>query len=253
VDSLGDWFGSNSINAFQMFGLHHLLFILIYLIGMGFLLIYSNTFKQNRKWFEMIRWGLFIILVSSELSYQSWGLTNGMWNASEYLPFQLCSIAGIVTMLALLTRNSKLIQIILFIGIVPSFLAVVTPELHHAYPHFRFWQFFIHHIALSWGSLFLVVTSSIQLTFKKTMETYIYLLLYAALTGFVVNPLFGGNFLFLARTPAASTPLDLLGNGFWYYVNLCLVGLAVFLAIYGTYKLINRNKQKNNLTSLKRN
>ena len=141
-------------------------------------------------------------------------------------------------MFALFTRNHKLIQILFFIGVVPSFLAVITPELHYGFPHFRYWQFFIHHIALSWASLFLVMSNPIKITFKKTIEAYIYLLGYAALVGFVLNPILDANFLFLASTPSADTPLDLLGSGFWYYFNLCLLGLFVFIAVYFIYRLL---------------
>jgi hypothetical integral membrane protein (TIGR02206 family) len=241
---MGEWFGSKSITAFNIFGWHHALMIVIYLIGIGYLLIYSNKLRQDKRLAQTIRWGLFIVLVSSEFSYQTWGVINGMWNPSEFLPFQLCSIAGILTILALLSGNHKLIQIVFFIGIVPSFLAVITPELQHGYPHFRFWQFFIHHIALSWGSFFLIISNPIKITFKKTIETYSYLLVYAGIVGFILNPIFNANFLFLARTPSANTPLNLLGSGFWYYVNLCLVGLVVFLAIYLIYKLFRQQTQK---------
>lgn len=234
---MGEWFGSKSIMAFNIFGWHHTLMITLYLIGMGYLLVYSKKLKQENRLTQTFRWGLFIILVCSELSYQAWGILNGTWNSPEFLPFQLCSIAGILAMLALFTQNHKLIQISFFIGIVPSFLAVITPELQHGYPHFRFWQFFIHHIILSWSSLFLVVSNTISITFKKALESYAYLLIYAGIIGFFINPAFDANFLFLARTPSASTPLDLLGDGFWYYFNLCLVGLIVFIALYTIYKL----------------
>ncbi|WP_042142164.1 TIGR02206 family membrane protein [Paucisalibacillus sp. EB02] len=241
---MGEWFGSKSIAAFNIFGWHHVLMITLYLIGMGYLLIYFNKLKQEKRLAQILRWGLFIILVCSELSYQIWGIINGTWNSAEFLPFQLCSIAGILTMLALLTQNHKLIQIVFFVGIVPSFLAVITPELQHGYPHFRFWQFFIHHIVLSWGSLYLVVSNPITITFKKTMEAYVFLLVYAGIIGFLVNPIFEANFLFLARTPSANTPLDLLGIGFWYYFNLCLVGLIVFLTLFVIYKLFRHFAQK---------
>ncbi len=37
-------------------------------------------------------------------------------------------------------------------------MALITPELPYDYPHFRYWKFFIHHIVISWSSIFLVVT-----------------------------------------------------------------------------------------------
>jgi hypothetical integral membrane protein (TIGR02206 family) len=242
---LKNWFGEQSNTPLEWFGIHHLGMIFIFIVGILFLVIYSNKIKENHLLVTVIRWVLFGILVTSELSYQTWGYVNGFWNSSEFLPFQLCSIAGILTILALLTKNKKLIQMVLFIGIFPSFLAVVTPELFHGFPHFRFWQFFIHHIALSWASIFLVTTNPIQLSFKKTLESYLYLLCYAALIGFVVNPLFKANFLFLSRPPSANTPLNLLGTGGWYYLNLCLVGLLVFITIHFFYNLWIRFSQTN--------
>ncbi|WP_212920950.1 YwaF family protein [Ornithinibacillus bavariensis] len=238
------WFGEQSTSPFDLFSIHHLYMIIIFITGIFLLVIYSSRIKANPVLLKTIRWGLFSILVISELSYQSWGLFNKFWNPSEFLPLQLCSIAGILTMIALLTKNNKLIQMVLFIGIVPSFLAVITPELFHGFPHFRFWQFFIHHIVLAWASIFLVTSFPVHISLWKTLESYFYLLCYAGLIGFIVNPLVDANFLFLSSAPSANTPLNLLGNGFWYYFNLCLVGLLVFLCIYIFYNVISRLKHK---------
>lgn len=238
------WFGEQSTSPFDLFSIHHLYMIIIFITGIFLLVIYSSRIKANPVLLKTIRWGLFSILVISELSYQAWGMLNNFWNPSEFLPLQLCSIAGILAMVSLLTKNNKLIQMVLFIGIVPSFLAVITPELFHGFPHFRFWQFFIHHIALAWASIFLVTTFPVRISLWETLESYFYLLCYAGLIGFIVNPLVGANFLFLSSAPSANTPLNLLGNGFWYYFNLCLVGLLVFLCIYIFYNVISRLKHK---------
>ncbi|MGF7016262.1 TIGR02206 family membrane protein [Ornithinibacillus bavariensis] len=238
------WFGEQSTSPFDLFSIHHLYMIIIFITGIFLLVIYSSRIKANPVLLKTIRWGLFSILVISELSYQAWGMLNNFWNPSEFLPLQLCSVAGILAMGSLLTKNNKLIQMVLFIGIVPSFLAVVTPELFHGFPHFRFWQFFIHHIALSWASIFLVTTFPVRISLWETLESYFYLLCYAGLIGFIVNPLVGANFLFLSNAPSANTPLNLLGYGFWYYFNLCLVGLLVFLCIYIFYNIISRLKHK---------
>jgi hypothetical integral membrane protein (TIGR02206 family) len=237
---MNDWFGSNIVEPFNVFGTYHLVIIFIYIIGLLFLVIYSTKLRNKSLINTIFRWGLFSSLILSELSYQTWGIMNGSWNPAEFLPFQLCSIAGIIAILTLYTRNKKLIQIIFFIGIIPSFLAIITPELHHGYPHFRFWQFFLHHVLLSWASIYLVIANPFALTLKKTLESYLYLLCYAGIIGFIMNPLANANFLFLARAPSANTPLNLLGNGLWYYVNLCLVGLLVFLLQFGFTRLFSR-------------
>ncbi|SET83235.1 conserved hypothetical integral membrane protein TIGR02206 [Oceanobacillus limi] len=233
-----DWFASNSNQPFELFHISHIIIILIYMIGITLTIISSQQASKRKK--ESIRWIFFCILILSESSYQLWGLFNGMWNTREFLPFQLCSISGIVAIISLLTRNVKLIQILYFIGIIPPLLAVVTPELFHAYPHFRFWQFFTHHIVLSCATLFLVTSSNVTISFRTTIESYSYLLIYAAITGFILNPLFDANFLFLARPGSASTPLGLLGNNTWYYINLCLLGFIVFLFMFGIYKIFRK-------------
>lgn len=245
-----EWFGNSPIKTFQPFGLPHTLMIAFYLIGIIILIIYTPRLKPTT--INAIQGSLLTILVTSELSYQAWGIINGTWNPREFLPFQLCSIAGIIAMLALWTKNYKLIQITFFIGIFPSFLAVITPELQQGYPQFRFWQFFIHHSILSWASLFLILAFPVRLTIKKTLETYLYLLCYATIIGFIINPIVHANFLFLARTPSANTPLSLLGNGIWYYINLCLVGILVFLFLYYSYVLLfhKKNAYKKTPTSL---
>ncbi|WP_010099574.1 TIGR02206 family membrane protein [Ornithinibacillus scapharcae] len=233
------WFNSEPFNSFELFGSEHHFMIMTYLLGIIILLFYSKKMKEHARVTNTLRWGFFILLVTSEASYQVWGMVNQDWNPPEFLPFQLCSMAGIITMLALLTKNDRLIQIILFIAIVPSFLAVVTPELHHGFPQFRFWQFFIHHIVLSWSAFFLVLTRMSKITLKDTIMAYTYLLCYAAIIGFIINPGLDANYLFLARTPSVNTPLNHLGDGAWYYFNLCAIGLFVYLAILGLYRLLN--------------
>ncbi|GGA78807.1 YwaF family protein [Ornithinibacillus halotolerans] len=231
------WFGSERLAPFNAFEWYHIIMVLVYVFGFISLLIYGSKITKKKRLSNIIRWVLFVILVCSELSYQAWGSLNNSWNVREYLPFQLCSIAGILTMIALFTKKHNLIQIVFFIGVVPSFLAVITPELYYGFPHFRFWQFFIHHIALSWACIFLIVTTPLTISFKDMFQSYLYLLGYAALVGFVINPLFKANFLFLARIPSANTPLSLLGDGIWYYINLCSVGFIVFIALYYIHKV----------------
>lgn len=239
---MADLFGSTTTHSFNLFSLSHVIMIAIYIIGFALIMLFVP--KLSNRHGNITRWVLLGILLLSETSYQTWGLLNGTWNSKEYLPFQLCSFAGVLTIIALATRNNHLIKVCFFISIFPAFLAVVTPELFHGFPHFRFWQFFIHHIILSWASIFLVVSTKVHITWKNTWMIYLYLLIYAAIVGFILNPMFDANFLFLARASSADTPLNMLGDGIWYYVNLCTLGFIVFVAMFGMYKLFINNDRK---------
>ncbi|RDW14975.1 TIGR02206 family membrane protein [Oceanobacillus chungangensis] len=236
---LQEWFMNIDGNPFVSFGTSHLIMILIYVIGIIFFFFTRKHIVANQFIYNLIRWSLFSILVLSEISYQIWTATNGIWSLSEYIPLHLCGIASIIGAIALASLNRKLIIISFFIGFIPAFLAIITPELLYEFPHFRFLQFFVSHLAISWTGIFLLTTRSIKVTFKSMLETYAYVLIYSGIIGFVVNPLLGSNYLYLASPPAASTPLDLLGSGVWYYVNLCLLAYVVFFGLWLVVKLID--------------
>ncbi|GAB3062891.1 YwaF family protein [Virgibacillus ainsalahensis] len=235
-----EWFTSLDGVPFEAFGTNHVIMLIIYITGIILLLTTYKKIISNQLMYNAVRWILFGLLVLSEVSYQTWTAVNGIWSLAEHTPMHLCGIAGITGAIALVTHNKKLIIITFFIGFIPAFLALVTPELPYDFPHFRFWKFFVHHIAISWTGIFLVVTSNVKITFKSMLESYGYLIMYAAIIGFIINPWLDANYLYLSATPEASTPLDLLGSGIGYYINLCLLGLIVFTALYGLYKLFRR-------------
>ncbi|WP_174615446.1 TIGR02206 family membrane protein [Virgibacillus ihumii] len=248
-----DWFVGLDGQPFMTFGVSHIIMLIIYFLGLILFLTARHKLRRNAKLYNIIRWGLFGVLVLSEITYQIWAAVNEIWSLSEHIPLHLCGITGITGAIALFSHNEKLIHITFFFGLVPAFLAVVTPELPYDIPHFRYWKFFIHHIVVSWVSLFLVVANSTKITFKSMLESYGYILLYAALIGFVVNPVLGSNYLYLSHTPTASTPLDLLGSGFIYYFNLCLLALSVFFVQYIAYNFsLGLNKHPGSFGCLSR-
>lgn len=226
---------------FIAFSSSHLAALFIYFAGIIIFLIFFRKIIGSTQAYSIIRWSLFSLLILSEVSYQTYTALNGIWSLADHIFLHLCGIAGITGAIALFTHNKMLIQITFFIGLVPAFLALLTPELPYDFPHYRYMKFFIHHTVISWTSIFLVVSNGITMTFKSFLNTYGLLLIYAAIIGFLVNPLLGSNYLYLSHTPEASTPLDLLGNGIWYYVNLCILAFAVFFIQFLVYRFFTRN------------
>ncbi|MFC4559619.1 TIGR02206 family membrane protein [Virgibacillus kekensis] len=239
---MGNWLELGG-DPFITFGTSHLTMLMIYFLGLLLFFIFLKKIRSKRTPFTIIRWTLFSLLILSEVSYQTWTGVTGIWSLRDHMPLHLCGVAGITGAITLATYNKRLVQISFFIGLIPAFLAVVTPELPYDYPHFRFWKFFVHHIAISWTGIFLVSTSSAKITLKSMLETYGYLLVYAFIIGVFINPCLESNYLYLSHTPTASTPLDMLGNGFWYYFNLCVLGLVVFTAQQQIYRLFANFKR----------
>jgi hypothetical integral membrane protein (TIGR02206 family) len=167
-------------------------------------------------------------------------VVNDMWHPSHSLPLQICSIAVILAIIALVTLNKNVIIITFFVGFIPAGLTIITPELTFDFPHYRFWHFFLHHIILSCVSLYLVLVYKVNITFKTTMAAFGALLLYALVIGIFINPMFGGNYLFLSNSPENETLINFLGTGVIYIVNLVIAGFVVFMISFGIYKLAVR-------------
>lgn len=236
-----DWFLTLKGETFITFGTSHFIMLAIYFLIVFLLLYFQRDIRANKKISESIRWLLFILLVGSEVTYQTWTATHGIWQYN--LPFHLCGVAGIIGAIALLTMNRQLITVAFFIGLIPAFAALITPELPFDFPNFRFFKFFIHHIAISVTSIYLVIIMKPAIiTFKSMLYTYFYLLLYALFVGLLINPWLDANYLYLNGQPTTGSPLDLLGSGFWYPINLCLLAFAVFTIQFLIYRFL-KNKQ----------
>ncbi|MBM7551829.1 TIGR02206 family membrane protein [Thalassobacillus pellis] len=233
------WFSPWVDHPFTMFGVSHIVMLVIYALILVSFCAGSRWISSNREISSWIRWFLFSLLFVSEISYQAWAIVNGLWNAADYLPLHLCGIASLAGMAALAYPAPKLVQITFFLAVIPAFLALLTPDLPHDYQHYRFWKFFLHHMAISWTGIFLIIVYEVKINWRNAFEVFGYVALYAIIISFI-NESIGSNYLYLERTPATATPLDYLGEGWWYYINLSALTLGAFLLLTLLYKLIKR-------------
>ena len=242
---MDQWFGATSVYPFQAFSASHWIMLAIALAGLVSLLLLKNQLRDSSDNFHWLRWTLFFLLLFSEISYQLWAFTSGVWSFNGHVPLHLCGIASITAMIGLLTYNKIWIQISFFIGILPAFLALITPELPYDYQHYRFWKFFVHHTSIPWACLFLALIKPKSITLRSVFIVYLLLVLYAIIIGFLINPLTDSNYLYLSQLPDAATPLNFFGKGYWYYLNLGATALAIFLLQYILWQklIIKQNKK----------
>jgi hypothetical integral membrane protein (TIGR02206 family) len=238
-----NWFDGTAHDRFTFFGTSHIVMIILYFLVLIALLYSYKKILAEPFLLSAVRWSLAGFLLLLETTYQIWMAVNDMWHPSHSLPLQICSMAVILAIIALVTLNKNMIIITFFVGFIPAGLTIITPELTFDYPHYRFWHFFLHHIILSWVSLYLVLVYKVKITFKTTLAAFGALLLYALVIGAFINPMFGGNYLFLSESPENETLINFLGSGIIYIVNLVIVGFAVFIISFGIYKLAIRLRE----------
>jgi len=144
----------------------------------------------------------------------------------------------------LLFNNRFIFQIVYFIGIGGAIQALLTPVLYYGYPHFRFFEFFIAHIAIILSALYMTWIEGFRPTLKSVALAmgFLNVLLVIVLP---LNRMIGANYMFLAHKPDTTSLLDVLGPYPWYLLAMEAFALLFFLVLYLPYSKLFRRKKVN--------
>lgn len=192
------------------------------------LFLFRVRFTKGKS---VIRYTLAMFLLFSELSLYVWYVYTGVWNSIDSLPLQLCSISLFLSIIMLLTRSYFLFEVTYFLGIGGALQAMFTPELAYDFPHYRYFHFFLAHIAIILASLYMLWYENVRPTIKSVWKAFAVLNLIALLV-FFINKATGGNYMFLARKPTNPSLIDLLGPYPWYILSLEIIALIMFFILY---------------------
>ncbi|WP_349409425.1 TIGR02206 family membrane protein [Pseudalkalibacillus sp. SCS-8] len=228
---MGTFFYPELYRNFTLFSTSHFIMISVLTILIVTLFLFGSRIRKNTKYQHHIRWTLFTVLVLSELSYQLWSLMNGVWDLRIHLPFHLCSISSLAILYFLLKPNESRFQLVYFIAFLPPVLAIVTPDLLYGYPHYRFFQFFIHHMTLVVTVFYAILILRLRPKFASIFKAVFFINI-LALPLHYLNRSIGSNYLFLEGPPASDTLLSWFGTGYWYIINLEIVMFVAFLITY---------------------
>ncbi len=216
---------------FKLFGPGHLGILAVFVLAAAALFLMRSRLRADSFLKETTRWTFFAALVLSEISFQVWSVSAGVWNAQEYIPIELCSVSTYFAMFMLLTKKEKWFGHFYFLGFLPPILAMITPELYYGFPHYMFLRFFLQHMIIPLTVLYFLVVYQYRPSWRTLFQSILFLNIYA-IPIYAVNRLIGANYLFLAGPPEAKTPLDYLGSGLWYYVHLELLVFGSFVLLY---------------------
>ncbi|MCF6139248.1 TIGR02206 family membrane protein [Pseudalkalibacillus berkeleyi] len=232
---------------FIIFSMSHLFMIaLMFLVILTFI-VFRQSLRSNGKVRYMIRWGFFSVLILSEASYQIWSVVHAVWDPRFQLPLQLCSISSFVVLYFLLKPTPSRFQLVYFIALLPPLLAIITPDLLYNSPHYRFFQFFIHHISLVSVVFFYIIVEKFRPKFKSILIAFMFINLIALPISFV-NQSIGSNYMFLEGPPSSNTLLSLFGTGYSYLIKLEIVTITAFFLTYVPFLLKNlhiKHERKN--------
>ncbi|MEG9298027.1 TIGR02206 family membrane protein [Mangrovibacillus sp. Mu-81] len=236
-------FSPEKMMNFQMFSSVHLLTLLVFAFMIaGMLLCLSKL--TNVKWIGTI---LLCTLCISEGSYQIWTISNGLWSVQTTLPLHLCSISTFIGIYLYFKRGSRLFYLFLYIGFIPPILALITPDIPYAFPHYRYIKYFLHHMAIPLMVIYLFFYDQYPLR-KRSILYGLGLVNCLAVPILIVNKVSGSNYFFLSGPPEGKTPLLWFGDGITYFINLEIAAVIVFSLNYLLFKSLAGKRRNHEIS-----
>ncbi|MBX4147410.1 YwaF family protein [Paenibacillus lautus] len=225
-------------------------------IALGLLLyLFRTVIASSTSLQKSVRWGLLAALSLPEASLHIWYASTGIWDPATSLPLELCSLTLFLSIAILLTDERRLYPLVYFAGIGGALQAILTPNLGYPFPHFRFFHFFVVHIAIILTALYMTWVRGYRPTWKSIGWTMVFLNVSAFVVG-LVNLAVGSNYMFLMRKPDTASLLDLLGPHPVYIFVEELIALTLFILMYIVFfvmpdriKRSRRRKQEQTFSS----
>lgn len=231
-------FSVTEMRDFDMFSMAHIVTFILFFITFCSLVYFRKKLKPYQK---TMKWALFSILLTSELSLHLWLILTKQWEVGN-LPIQLCSLSTFLALFLFLKKNEKVFYLLYFFGILPPILSMVTPEIGYHFPHFRFIKYFLHHSAIPLAVLYFILFEDYRVPRKAILYSYVSVNI-IAVPVFFLNQLLGTNFFYLANPTESKTILSFFGSGIMYYINLEIIAVIVFIITYIPMEIINRKRK----------
>ncbi len=228
---IGSIFSSRQAPEFLLFSPSHLVWIGLLIVMILGLYVRRKEIRSRDAWHRAVRFGLLGILLISEVSLNVWYWAQGIWNIRHTLPFELCTITLLLSIIMLWSRSRFLYEILFFAGIGGALQAILTPNLAYGFPHFRFFQFFIAHAAIILASLYMTWIEQHRPTWKSIGKTMLFLNGLALVIG-LLNYAIGSNYMFLMHKPDTPSILDMLGPYPYYLLAEEGIALLIFIVMY---------------------
>jgi len=224
------FFDANAEETFVLFSAQHLLVLAAGVLLIALVYAAKGWLRQHGPG-RIGRYSLAAVLALCEITLNVWYIQQGVYQAKNTLPLELCSVSLYLCVAMLLTRSRILFQICYYAGIGGALQALLTPALGYAFPHYRFVEFFVAHIFIVLAVLYMIWVEGQRPAFRWVWGTLGFLNILLVIV-YAVNRATGGNYMFVARKPETASLLDALGPYPWYLLSLEAVAVVLFLLMY---------------------
>lgn len=146
------------------------------------------------------------------------------------LPLDLCDVLVWLTVVALAWPRPWLLELVWFLGLAGSGMALLTPDVGPAPTLGVLVAFFVAHGGIVAAALHLAWAGALRPRRGAWWRVFLVVNAYAALVA-LFDAAFGTNYLYLREKPPPPTLLDLLGPWPWYVLACEPVALVLLFAL----------------------
>ena len=223
--------------TYPLFGPTHLLTIAAMCV-LGGIIVYGThrwVLPERRKYVALAL-GLFMLAQEILDRCLHHYLGHEPWR--NVLPFHLCGMSIVLTVILFITRKRSLYDLLYFWGLAGATMAILTPDIQFAFPHILNLTYFWSHALIIVGVAFMTVNYGYRPYFKSFLRALVLTNLYMVLV-IPINIALGTNYLYLCEKPKEATLIDLLGPWPWYILGLEIIGAALFFLMYTPYLIVD--------------
>ncbi|MFU7514369.1 TIGR02206 family membrane protein [Clostridium sp. HCS.1] len=222
------------MNNYERYAPFIILFLLLLII-----LILKDFIRHNSKLEKNIRL-VFSFITGITISFYYIGNWLILGVDINNLPFHLCYLCTILSIILALNKNKKIFNFLLVCGVIGGLSSFISIDLSLSSSYFKYYKFTLSHIAIIILPIYFIVIHNYKLKTNELLEVFIQMEILSIGFG-IFNSYFKTNYFFVSFTDnfaAQGTILEGLGNGYKYFINLQIVGLIYFFTIYIMLKII---------------
>jgi hypothetical integral membrane protein (TIGR02206 family) len=211
---------------FTAYSPSHLVVLAIFATGTVLLLTWGRRLRGSR-WEEPVA----LVFAVANLVFGAASMLLGMvpFDIHSSLPLQICGFVWVIVAWALMSRRPTPTALAYYWGLTLTLQALLQPTLQQPFPEPRFFVFWLKHVVIVWGAVYLTLTLRRGPDWRGYRRTCVWTFVW--LCGVLgLNAVLGSNYGYVNHKPASGTVLDALGPWPAYLVAevvIVLVGWAL--------------------------
>ena len=215
---------------FQLFGVQHLLVILLSIMASILIIFLVNKYLSEKN--KTVLGGLLALFVAFLILFRIGILIyTGEYTHQNELPLHLCRLLPFFAVPMMFKRNRFLFGFLYFYIVVGTTNALATPDLEFALPNYTAILYWLIHGILAFLPFYAIFVYKMKPRLKDLIRAILYIHIYLVLIH-LINIGLGSNYFYTIEKPPTATPLDLFGPWPWYILVADILMWFLFALAY---------------------